>query len=505
MKDAILKGTGDSRYLKSKIPTGTSWEQALAMLNAGTFPVDLNGINAEGFQQVGTPLNKANLLKDAVVSKLGMTGDKTPNDMFGVLADCGNLHVWRKTVTIAEEVPAVPAGYTLEDLGTIRLYQVSGSLEYFFVRKTSSVSVSDGGVLSFTLESNYARYDLRNTGDDYGFCDAIVNRAGQIVQFSTQDGYSGRLAEVARDTVLYISDGVSATYSQVDGYYGITISGLKKLVPYPYTPAIPAGTNVTYPVSTNRNAYQEGSSGQPAGYTLGSEESGPFDLSTTADSSWLWEYSDALDVSETGEISLRGPTNLTLSRAVTATAADVLVGKFFAARMTGIEDFESGVIYFVPEDATISRVNPAGSSYYKFQLSKRQSVTGYPAVPAGTVIDYLGRLGDKSSIQILSYVGTGVYGVDNPCSISADAPIKLLLYLGSVYSSGGFSTVIYRDRMLADVLTTIYVRDMCFKYSSDSVCYGKKSADGKTFFWYSGSASAQFNGSGTTYYFLVVC
>lgn len=32
MIDSVLKGTGNSRFLKSAVPAGTSWADALAML-----------------------------------------------------------------------------------------------------------------------------------------------------------------------------------------------------------------------------------------------------------------------------------------------------------------------------------------------------------------------------------------------------------------------------------------------------------------------------------------
>ena len=86
MIDSVLKGTGNSRFLKSAVPAGTSWADALAMLQAGTFPIDLNGINTEGFQQVGTPLNKANLLKDATAAQIGLPPSTTPDEMFQALA-----------------------------------------------------------------------------------------------------------------------------------------------------------------------------------------------------------------------------------------------------------------------------------------------------------------------------------------------------------------------------------------------------------------------------------
>jgi len=64
MQDFIPKGTGNSRYLKSNIPANTTLPQLIAMLNAGTFPIDLNGVNSAGINQLGTPLNKNTLLND---------------------------------------------------------------------------------------------------------------------------------------------------------------------------------------------------------------------------------------------------------------------------------------------------------------------------------------------------------------------------------------------------------------------------------------------------------
>lgn len=75
MKDLIKKGTGNSRLLKTSLAEGTSWEAALAMLRAGTFPIDLAGINADGVTEEGTPLNKANILPDTLVALMGLTQD----------------------------------------------------------------------------------------------------------------------------------------------------------------------------------------------------------------------------------------------------------------------------------------------------------------------------------------------------------------------------------------------------------------------------------------------
>lgn len=81
MTDGIIKGTGNSRYLKSVAnalalyPTHESLMEALA---AGTLPIDLNGINPAGWNTVGDKLDKATLLTDALCTALGLSTTATP-------------------------------------------------------------------------------------------------------------------------------------------------------------------------------------------------------------------------------------------------------------------------------------------------------------------------------------------------------------------------------------------------------------------------------------------
>lgn len=90
MQDGIIKGTGNSRYLKSVqnflnlYPTYQSFVEALV---DGTLPIDFNGINTAGWNQIGTALNKANLLSDATASLLGLTNSATPDDGLEALAN----------------------------------------------------------------------------------------------------------------------------------------------------------------------------------------------------------------------------------------------------------------------------------------------------------------------------------------------------------------------------------------------------------------------------------
>lgn len=87
MRDTIIKGTGNSRYLKSSLEGITTWEQFRAALLAGTLPIDLSGVNEEGMQQLGSPLNKATLLKDNTAGLYGLTAEALPDDVLQALAN----------------------------------------------------------------------------------------------------------------------------------------------------------------------------------------------------------------------------------------------------------------------------------------------------------------------------------------------------------------------------------------------------------------------------------
>lgn len=83
MTDGIIKGTGNSRFIKGPPNFGQlypTWESFCAAMAAGTVPIDLNGINELGWQVLATALNKANLLSDATAAILGLAGTATVND-----------------------------------------------------------------------------------------------------------------------------------------------------------------------------------------------------------------------------------------------------------------------------------------------------------------------------------------------------------------------------------------------------------------------------------------
>lgn len=155
MQNFVPLGTGNSRLMRSNIPAGTTWEQARAMLNAGTFPYDTGQLNAAGISQQGTPLNKDTLLKDATAALYGLT-DAVPDDVLAILGKYRQYWWARRTTehvvftasleTSVSEAPVYPY-YSGE---SISLY-VGES--YTFDENTGAVSINSPSLLSPTATS----------------------------------------------------------------------------------------------------------------------------------------------------------------------------------------------------------------------------------------------------------------------------------------------------------------------------------------------------------------
>lgn len=379
---------------------------------AGIFPVDFNGINKDGWTQLGTLLNKANLLSDTVISTLGLsTGvNSTPNDAFNVLANIGNVHVWRKTVVADEEVPA---GYTLGPVEANKVLAQSSSNwgnSYAAFTVASSITVDDGGNVTMNDTSGveiWQGYFDPNKGED--------NLLGKFIQFSHVS--ADHISSDLETGVYFIPSNATFIRDHSSAPFYTKISACQKVNAYPLTPA---GTHITYLTSTNRNAYQDGTDGseKPAGYTLGDEVTERTSLTNrnSEHDNSRWFYSDQVDVSSDGKVSLRDPNEVSFNaeQSNAVNMAKYLLGKFIMTDFSNT-DFSANTVYFIPNDASVLR-EPSGTRYV--YTSKYQTVTGYPAIPAGTTIDYLGVLGDKTSIETGSYVGTGTSGSGNPNTLT---------------------------------------------------------------------------------------
>lgn len=105
MKDLVPKGTGNSRFLRSSIPADITHQELVALLRAGTFPVDFAGLNSAGVAVVGSAYNKANVLPDDVCNLLGITTSAEPKDAFSALVKNKWREIARITSSQTFEVP----------------------------------------------------------------------------------------------------------------------------------------------------------------------------------------------------------------------------------------------------------------------------------------------------------------------------------------------------------------------------------------------------------------
>lgn len=509
MIDSVLKGTGNSRFLKSAVPAGTSWADALAMLQAGTFPIDFNGINTEGFQQVGTPLNKANLLKDATAAQIGLPPSTTPDGMFQALGNTGELHVWRKTVVVGSYY----IGATQGNYGCI--CRNTGSASFGVkIQYASEITVDSHENRNLVSPSDMTII-ANNSGITSPSATSVANTLkGKFIRLAgIPDGYQNSELKYAVGSVFYCPESISCFVKDAfnDGNHYICLDGIKN---------VPTKTEnvVTYPVSTNPNAYQEGDDAKEAGYTLGEviKSTGAYGffgmMGFAYGTSYFQKISDAIEVADDGSVSHVAPVD-DISDSTVLDSASVLKERIAGKYITLSENSytkqpytnelpPTNTVLYIPADVNVKMIHPEGdflSNQYALFFDRYQPVTGYAAIPAGTTIEYLGKLGDKARVQVVSYVGTGTYGEDNPCSITAGFKIKAAIMMYHYIPSSGSLF------MISDELSTNYTADIGFSEANANYSWGKKSADGKTLSWYgTRSASGQFNNSGYKYYVLCI-
>lgn len=184
MKDMITNGNGNSRYLKTSLASGTTWAEALALLRAGTFPVDFNGLNNSGIAQQGSAYSKANVLPTDVCTALGLTENTAePKDAFLALNLLENQHLWavRNLVAAYSRIGSA--------LGKKNLYyQNSNSPSYTSsnwvkYQVASSVSVANDGTVSLVSPTTVTVYKTSSSaGTGY------TSLAGKYCKFSSASG-----------------------------------------------------------------------------------------------------------------------------------------------------------------------------------------------------------------------------------------------------------------------------------------------------------------------------
>lgn len=164
MKDGITTNSGNSRYLKSVenfLNIYPNYEAFANALIAGTLPVDLNGINPAGWQQLGTILSKANLLSDETESAIfGNSADRTVSQALAGLDRAAN-----KLKLMAKYTVAGAYEWTCpEDGEYIALIIGGGGSGAVSVRSDNTAYPVIGGASGFVniARKNYSKDEVIN-------------------------------------------------------------------------------------------------------------------------------------------------------------------------------------------------------------------------------------------------------------------------------------------------------------------------------------------------------
>lgn len=121
------------------------------------------------------------------------------------------------------------------------------------------------------------------------------------------------------------------------------------------------------------------------------------------------------------------------------------------------------------------------------------------------------NVSNRAIIASGSYVGTGTNGYNNPNSLTFDFAPKMVFMTALQSSVGSPSPLFgysdpeyYHYVMCGDALSTEYA-SVGFGTAAWPDYHGRKSEDGKTFYWYvETNASAQLNAAGAIYYYVAI-
>ena len=266
--------------------------------------------------------------------------------------------------------------------------------------------------------------------------------------------------------------------------------------------------NTDYPVSVNKNAYQEGNNAKPAGYTLGEIQSGQFSITNKnyqQNGDVIgWRIFNTLNVDENGTIQLIGWTDAT---AVSGTSgylenAKKLIGKY-AYTVNENTHFAKEVMYYFPADATVSLYSSEGWQYQRIEITKYQIVTGYPAVPANAIIEYMGQLGDKVGAEMGSYVGNGQYGVSNPVSLTFSRLPKIV-FVQQKDIRYGYTTAIFCRNIPIIAYVDSSGQPTNNSTSASAVGIGVNWSGNTLSYYHTVSSVFQLNSAGYTYQYVAI-
>lgn len=237
MMDGIIKADGTSRLMRATLPA--TYEEFKAQAAAGTLPLDVL-FNSDGWSQMPTFLNKANLLKDATAALFGLGANAVPDDVFAFLGKYAQ-YWWRRRqptmVYTTTESPSTKQVYIIYNPGST---SATRPINY---SDSISVDQSTGTISLVNPQTVDVSYSNRGTTVDGILAGKYVTNLytdpSTVYKFATTPAYS---RDTSRYSLYFVSGNVTVVSSVgTQGY-----------------------TDWEYLQSNNRNAYPD--SGESGGY-----------------------------------------------------------------------------------------------------------------------------------------------------------------------------------------------------------------------------------------------
>lgn len=208
MNDMITKGTGNSRFLKSSIPANITFAEFVTMLRNGTLPIDFNGLNADGIQTQGTPLNTATLLPNATAQKFALPNTAYPKDAL----DAVSLLTGWEDPTI-RTAGALGQCYFNQSTGAIfkciRVVRTENQYSYYWVE-----------VAARTIQS--ITPTISKTSGNSTLAVTAAVKCGQVVELGLRFDITGSVAEGENIYVGTLSNYLPQAYISTASYYGVS-------------------------------------------------------------------------------------------------------------------------------------------------------------------------------------------------------------------------------------------------------------------------------------------
>lgn len=247
----------------------------------------------------------------------------------------------------------------------------------------------------------------------------------------------------------------------------------------------------------------------------------PFAQCYSAQGTYYIRYSSSYEVVD-GKFVLTNYSQITANSDSNVSVFNALKGAYFATPSTS-SSFTNSLdsIFLMPSDTTITKESGysgmSGAAYFSsvgvIKISDAHDELQHveylnspdpnaypPAVSDGYTYTSLGQLGSASHIEVISYVGTGTVGSNNPTSLTFKMPPKLFLIQVGKENVAYSNFLVARNITRGDSISGS-------SYYSNNITWTNL---GKTVSWYctggwgglssiGADAKGQMNSSGVTY------